>query len=558
MDGGIAEYKKAYEVATTRFPKMIPQLQLSLGIAYLHRAEMQNDLYGEPGERCVFPILPRYAFKNTLDSEEAIKYFRQYLDQNPNEWDAKWLLNMAYMMMGKYPADVPPQHLLAPSLFESKEDVGRFVDVAPQAGLNLMEMAGGVIADEFENNGLFDVVISGFDMCAPIHFFHNNGDGTFADKTVEAGLSDQLQGANMTQTDYNNDGCIDIFIMRGGWEFPQRQSLLRNNCNGTFTDVTEEAGLAKVTTATGSAVWADINNDGLLDLFVSNELGSKHLYLNKGNGTFEDITHSAGLDKVAFTKGIAAADYDGDGYVDFFVSNLGTNSLYHNNHDNTFTDVAEQAGVATSEGSFSTWFFDYDNDGLPDLFVACNSTSLDETVRTYVGAPHQGATLRLFKNLGNGTFKDVTVETNLDKVFMPMGSNFGDVDNDGYLDIYLSTGSPSFGSLVPNVLLRNHEGKYFVDVTASSGTGELHKGHAIAFADMTNNGHEDDLGADWRGSALRQPSVPSLQESWQRQRLDQREAGGRKNQPAGHRRANQSDGAKRGAGDALDLSLGRR
>jgi hypothetical protein len=297
----------------------------------------------------------------------------------------------------------------------------------------------------------------------------------------------------MTQTDYNNDGCIDFFIMRGGWEFPQRQSLLRNNCNGTFTDVTEEAGLANSRTATGSAVWADINNDGLLDLFVSNELGPKHLYLNKGNGTFEDITHSAGLDKYAFTKGIAAADYDGDGYVDFFCSNLGKNSLYHNNHDNTFTDVAEQAGVATADGSFSTWWFDYDNDGLPDLFVACNSTSLDETVRTYAGAPHNGATLRLFKNLGNGTFKDVTVETKLDKVFLPMGSNFGDVDNDGYLDIYLSTGSPSFGSLVPNVLLRNHEGKYFVDVTASSGTGELHKGHAINFADMTNNGHEDIL-----------------------------------------------------------------
>src|SRR5258708_1412049 len=117
--------------------------------------------------------------------------------------------------------------------------------------------------------------------------------------------------------------------------------------------------------------------------------------------------------------------------------------------------------------------------------------SLDESVRTQLGLPHNATTLKLYKNLRDGSFRDVTAEAGLDKVFMPMGANFGDIDNDGFLDIYLGTGNPSYGSLVPSVLLRSHEGKHFVDVTASSGTGELHKGHGVVFADLQNNGNED-------------------------------------------------------------------
>jgi hypothetical protein len=300
-------------------------------------------------------------------------------------------------------------------------------------------------------------------------------------------------GLNLIQTDYNNDGCLDILVLRGAWEpIGQRYSLLRNNCDGTFTDVTEESGIAKPATSTQTAVWADIDNDGLLDLFVGNENGPSHLFRNKGDGTFEDISHSAGIDRVAFTKSVVAADYDNDGYVDFYVGNLNTgNFLYHNNHNGTFTEIAQQAGVRGTGKTFASWFFDYDNDGWPDLFVTSYFISIDETVRTYLGLPHNGGTLKLYKNLGNGAFRDVTKEVGLDRVFMPMGANFGDVDNDGYLDIYLGTGNPSYGSLVPNVLLRNKEGKSFVDITASSGTGELHKGHGVAFADLDYDGDED-------------------------------------------------------------------
>ena len=493
MDPAIERFQQAYRIAQSAVPDQIPQLEESLAIAYLHKSEMENDVYREPGIRCLFPMRSGLAYEKTASSQKAIEYFLKYLEKKPNELDVQWLLNLAYMTIGKYPAEVPRQYLIPASKFISTESMGRFTDVAPQAGLHSFSMAGGLIVDDFENNGRFDVVTSSVGNCDPVQYFHSNGDGTFTNKTAEAGLTNELGGLNMIQTDYNNDGCTDILLLRGGWEFPQRKSLLRNNCNGTFTDVTFASGLGQNTSATQTAVWADINNDGLLDLFVGNENAPSQLFLNRGDGTFEDIAKSAGVDRITFTKGVVAADYDNDGYVDFYVSNLGTNFLYHNNHDNTFTEVAKQAGVSITGQSFAAWFFDYDNDGLPDLFVTSYYSSVDETMRTYLGFPHNAPTLKLFKNIGNGKFKDVTTEVRLDKVFLPMGGNFGDIDNDGFLDIYLGTGDPSYASLVPNVLLRNHDAKYFVDVTSSSGTGELHKGHGVAFADMDNTGHEDIL-----------------------------------------------------------------
>ncbi len=282
-------------------------------------------------------------------------------------------------------------------------------------------------------------------------------------------------------------------MLRGGWETAQLKSLLRNNCDGSFTDVTKEAGLA-MPTSTQAAVWLDINNDGYLDLFVGNENGPSQLFLNQGDGTFVDIAHAAGVDRVAFSKGAVAEDYDHDGYVDLYVSNYrGDNALFRNNHDLTFTDVARQAGVAGTGHTFPVWFFDYDNDGWADLLVTSYNMSVAEMVRNFLALPHNAGTMKLYKNLGNGAFRDVTVEMGLDKALMPMGANFGDVDNDGYPDIYLGAGDPSYTSLAPHMLFHNQQGKAFADITASSGTGELHKGHAVAFADIDNDGDEDIL-----------------------------------------------------------------
>jgi tetratricopeptide (TPR) repeat protein len=497
--GEMAKATEQFETANRMAggdPQVALVLEEALGIAYLHKSEMDNDVYKNPGDRCLFPMPRGMRYAQPAASEAAIAHFLKYLEQKPDELDVKWLLNIASMTVGGYPDSVPAKFRIPSEVFASSETAPRFTDVARETGLNPFAMASGVVVDDFDNDGLLDVVTSTYDTCGPMRCYHNNGDGTFTDRAVQAHLANQLGGLNLVATDYNNDGCLDLLVLRGAWQnLGQRKSLLRNNCDGTFTDVTKESGLGLRATNTQSAVWADIDNDGFVDLFVVNEQGPSELYRNRGDGTFEDISASSGINRSAFSKGVAAADYDGDGYVDFFVSNMsGPGYLYHNNHDGTFTEIAAEAGVGTAR-SFATWFFDYDNDGWPDLFVTSFYPSLDEIARTYLNLPHNATTLKLYRNLGNGTFRDVTKETGLDKVYMPMGSNFGDIDNDGYLDIYLGTGNPSYASLVPNVLLRNKEGKSFVDVTASSGTGELHKGHGVAFGDLDNDGDEDILAA---------------------------------------------------------------
>lgn len=495
MENAVAEWEAAYQLAEAKVPAGTLQLAAVLGVAYLHKSEMENGVYRAPDDKCIFPPVPGHAYENAADSAKAVDYFLKYLAQKPADLQAKWLLNIAYMTMGQYPSGVPQKYLIPPTMFEAKENIGRFVDVAAAAGMNVVTTANGVVVDDFDNDGLLDVMISSYDVCEPLHFFHNNGDGTFTDRAVRAGLSDQFGGLNMIQADYNNDGCMDLLILRGAWEFPVRKSLLRNNCDGTFTDVTQQAGLAEPATRTQAAVWADIDNDGFVDLFVANENAASQLFRNRGDGTFEDISHSSGVDKIGFSKGVVAADYDNDGYPDFFVSNLyGANFLYHNNRNRTFTEVAEHAGVQLPQSqSFASWFFDFDNDGWPDLLVNSFFFSPDESLRSYLGLPHTAETLKLFKNMKDGTFRDLTKQTRLDRVYQPMGANFGDADNDGFLDIYLGTGGPEYGFLLPKVLLRNHDGKFFADVSSSAGIGDLHKGHGTAFADLQNNGQEDIL-----------------------------------------------------------------
>ena len=489
----IRRWEDAYHKIAERRPDAALPLEEALGIAYLHKSEIENGVYKEPHDRCLFPPPRNISFPETANSETAIRYFEKYLKRKPDELELKWLLNLAYMTLGKYPSGVPANELIPPEAFASEENVPRFVDMARAAGLDLVSMAGGLIVDDFDNDGRLDIITSSYNMCEHVHFFHNNGDGTFSDRSMQAGLTEELGGLNIIQADYNNDGCMDFLVLRGGWQMPMRMSLMRNNCDGTFTDVTREAGLSE-SVATQTAGWADIDNDGLLDLFIGNERGTAHLFLNKGNGTFEDISHSARVDGSSFTKGIVSTDFDNDGYPDFFVSNLnGDNFLYHNNRDRTFTEVGKQAGVQQPWTSFATWFFDYDNDGLPDLFVTSYYMSVDEVMKSYLHQPYNAETLKLYKNLGSGKFRDVTRDVKLDRVFMPMGANFGDFDSDGFLDIYMGMGNPSYASTLPYVLLRNRGGKLFADVTAASGTGDLHKGHGVAFADIDNDGDIDIL-----------------------------------------------------------------
>ncbi|MFN7918406.1 MAG: FG-GAP-like repeat-containing protein [Vicinamibacterales bacterium] len=492
MARAIEHYDAAYQLALQSVPAALPQVEEMLGVAHLHKAGMDNAVFRQPNDTCLIPGAPGVGYAKTAELDAAIALFTKYLSRRPDDVEGKWLLNVAHMQRGTWPDGVPAKDRIAAAAFDRTQDVGRFRDIAPAMGLNVFASAGGLIVDDLQNTGRYDVVTSNFYSCGPMHYFSTGGDGTYAERTVAAGLRDQVGGLNLTQADYNNDRCTDILVERGGWEVAQRKSLLRNNCDGTFTDVTAGAGLLLPVTASQAMTWADINNDGWLDLFVGNEDAKSQLFLNDGAGHFTDIAAKAGVDRQTFAKGVAAGDYDNDGFVDFYVSNYdGVNQLYRNNGNGTFTDRATAAGVPGSGRGFATWFFDYDNDGWLDLFVTSYFMSVDDTARTYLGLPHNAPTLKLYRNTGRSTFEDVTKAVGLDKVFMPMGANFGDLDNDGFLDMYLGMGTPSYASVAPHVLLRNDGGKRFVDVTASSGTGEMHKGHGIAFADLDFDGDED-------------------------------------------------------------------
>jgi hypothetical protein len=197
-------------------------------------------------------------------------------------------------------------------------------------------------------------------------------------------------------------------------------------------------------------------------------------------------------------KGCAWIDYDNDGYPDLFLNHLsGMGQLFHNNRDGTFTNATWSMGIAGPERGFSCWAWDYDNDGWLDIFATSYLFTLGEAVTgmlarpTYTPVSKLHRTSKLFRNREGKGFEDVTRMAGLDKPYGTMGSNFGDFDNDGYLDMYLGTGVPDLDVLVPNRMFKNVAGKRFAEITASARTGHLQKGHGVACGDWDRNGTVD-------------------------------------------------------------------
>ena len=359
-------------------------------------------------------------------------------------------------------------------------------------------------AHDIDNDGLLDLFVTDWGPGGEARFWRNGGDGTFSDLTSDSGLHRHIGGLNAVTADFNNDGFVDVFVLRGAWldfrgEHPN--SLLRNNGDGSFTDVTEQAGLLRFR-PTQTATWLDYNNDGHIDLFVGNETLAEpnpcELYRNNGDGTFSEVAEQAGVAHLAFVKAVVSGDIDNDGLPDLFLSVLDApNVLYRNlgaQPDGSwkFEDVTESAGVGLPVNSFPAWFFDYDNDGFLDLFVSdYNNIDTDSAPADLMGLPFKGDHARLYRNKGDGTFEDRSVEAGLNHVYLTMGCNFGDLDNDGWLDFYLATGKPDMSQLIPNRMYRNKNGKQFEDVTWSGGFGHLQKGHAVSFGDIDNDGDQD-------------------------------------------------------------------
>jgi hypothetical protein len=485
------------------------------GVTGLRIGETENCVLCRGESSCLYPLAPAAVHTNPAGSRLAIKHFTEYLNRFPDDREVKWLLNLAHMTLGEHPHKVDPRYLLTPTHFTKSEfDLGAFREVSHRAGITRLNQSGGAIMEDFDGDGLLDLVVTDWSPSGPMALYRNKGDGTFEDRSAAAGLTGQWGGLYCVQTDYNNDGHLDIFVPRGAWmpaHMPIRPSLLRNNGNGTFSDVTLEAGLGTPLNA-NSASWGDYDNDGHLDLYVSGNHRPALLYRNKGDGTFEDVGARAGLptDKIN-VQGAAWIDYDSDGYPDLFL-NVGKTFnevfadpakgvepgrvngavlLYRNNRNGTFTDVTKDAGIDGPISGFSCWAWDYDNDGHPDLFASSSIHSLDDVIKGMLGQPHDLPTARLYRNTGGKGFRDVTKEAGLDGIYAPMGSNFADLDNDGFLDFYLATGNPELVTLIPNRLFKNVGGKRFADVTASSRTGHLQKGHGVAFGDWRRVGTPD-------------------------------------------------------------------
>lgn len=403
---------------------------------------------------------------------------------------------------------------------EGDETPGKNAPATMLGGLAIFDYDGDGKPDIYFTNGADIATLKKSDPKYRNRLFHNEGHGVFTDRTAEAGLAGSGYDIGVAVADYDNDGRPDVFVAG-----VYGNTLFHNNGNGTFTDMTAKAGLDHHNDPqygplwSVAAVWVDVNNDGLLDLFVVNYLQwaysdkplcsfggvadychpryykgqPNQLFLNMGNGRFEDVSKAWGVrDRVGKGMGVGMADYDLDGKQDLFVTNDASyNSLFHNT-GTKFEEVAFQSGVAlTEDGSFISGmgldFRDFNNDGYPDIvFVALDNQ-----------------TFPFFENMGKGTFYEVTSETGMRELSMKM-SGFGaalfDFDNDGWKDLFVSRGhvesQPLPGTEIAqwNTVFRNPgaRGKWTA-LTKEAGFAavppERHRG--CAFADLNGDGRID-------------------------------------------------------------------
>ena len=489
---------------------VIIQIKRLLALSYMRLGEQNNCVERTNDDSCIMPIQSKGVYTMTTSTKTAIGVYKELLDANPNDLESIWMLNFAYMTLGEYPEKVPVAFRLPPSFFESDITIPRFKNSANQAGLNTVGLSGGVAVDDFNNDGKLDIVASSWGFDDQLRIFLNQGNGQFKEITKESGILGITGGLNINHADYNNDGFLDIFVMRGAWfgsEGKIPNSLLKNNGDGTFSDVTEQAGLLSFS-PTQTSIWADFDLDGHLDLMVGTESGQGvnfpcEFYRNRGDGTFLNEAAEMGLQvNLGMIKGLVAGDINNDGYPDLYFSILGKKNILLMNkgvQDGViqFTDVTKISNTAEPFKSFPTWMWDFNNDGWLDILAASFGNETDTKTQTAANVAANamgkevGSHPRFYINNKDGSFTEKSKQFGVREAVFAMGSNYGDIDNDGFLDAYFGTGAPSFTAIVPNKLFRNNRGKSLQDVTTSARVGHIQKGHGVGFGDLDNDGDQD-------------------------------------------------------------------
>jgi hypothetical protein len=403
-----------------------------------------------------------------------------------------YLLQGGMLDSGRSPADAlfppPAEHWPGDRLFRNDPDAAgkpRFTDVTEQAGLGGTGYGQGAAVGDYDNDGDPDLYVTNFGSNV---LYRNNGDGTFSDVTDAAGVDDPNWSTSTAFTDYDRDGDLDLFVANyvqfsvkanktcagadGKPDYcgPQayaavRDRLFRNDGDGRFTDVTTAAGLNAAFGPGLGVTCADFNGDGWQDIYVANDGAENQLWLNRGDGRFENTALMAGVAINAYGKpeasmGVTAGDFDNDGDEDLFMTHLDreTNTLYLNDGMGNFLDATDRYKLGRSSlpyTGFGSEWFDFDNDGHLDLFVANGAVKIEESLR---GRPFPYQEInQLIRNTGSGAFVDITREAGpaLALQEVSRGAAFGDIDNDGDIDIAVANNSGAVRLLL-NETAGNH------------------------------------------------------------------------------------------------------
>ncbi len=358
-----------------------------------------------------------------------------------------------------------PNPPLRNALYHNNRD-GTFSDVTEKAGVGAGGYGQGVAVGDYDGDGFPDLYVTQYGQSI---LYHNNGDGTFTDVTAKAGVAAPGWASSAAWFDYDNDGRLDLFVCHfvdfskaknlnclayksPGYCVPTLYKpsaswLFHNNGDGTFTDVSKSSGIARYLGKAWGVVAADLNNDGKMDLFVANDTTKNFLFMNRGNGRFEEIADLAGVGysetgRPRSGMGVDATDFNQDGWIDLFVANIDHEkfSLYQNNHDETFDDQADATSIGAATRLMSGWglkFFDYDNDGNLDLFLANGNP--DDQIETMQKDVTYREPLLLFHNDGK-TLRNVSAASGpvFARNFSARGLAIGDFDNDGAVDVLVS------------------------------------------------------------------------------------------------------------------------